>query len=55
MERPENRSELANAFGVASFCEAHEKLAADAQDVAALERARKRDMLEFAKIGDGLR
>ena len=47
--------ELTEAFGVAAFCESDEKLAVDAKDVAALERARQSDVLKFAKLGKDLR
>src|SRR5579872_2032975 len=50
----ENRGELVDAFGVAALGDTNEKLAADAQNVAALERAGKRDVLQFAKFGNGL-
>jgi len=52
--RGEDRGKLADAFGVAAFREADEKFAADAENIAALECAGKRDLLEFAKFGNGL-
>lgn len=51
--RLEDRSELADAFGVASFRETDEKLSIDTQNVAALEGAGEHDMLKFAKFGKG--
>ena len=53
--RREDSGELADAFGVAAFREADEEFAADAQNVAALERAWQGDVFEFAKFCDGLR
>lgn len=53
--RREDGGELADAFGVAALGETDEELAADAQNVAALQRAGKGDVLELAKFGDGLR
>src|SRR5580658_2497184 len=49
----EDCGELADAIRVAAFGEADEDLAADAQNVAALERAGERDVLELTKFGNG--
>jgi len=50
----EHGGELADAFGVATFGDADEKIAADAENIAAFECAGKRDMLKFAESGNGL-
>lgn len=49
MMRREDGSQLANAFGIGAASEPNEQLAADAQDIATLQRAGKRDIFELAK------
>src|SRR5580692_7555892 len=51
----EEGGELANAFGIAAFCQPDEQSAADAENIAAFDGAGKRDVLELAKFRDGLR
>lgn len=53
--RREYSGELADAFGVAPLGEADEKSSINAENVAALERAGKHDMLKIAEFGKGLR
>ncbi len=52
--RRKDGSELAYAFGVASFGYTDEEFAANAENVAPLERAGECDVFEFAKFGKGL-
>ena len=53
--RGEDRGELANTLGVRAAGEADEKSAIDAEDVAAFQRARWRDVFELAEFGESFR
>ena len=54
MMRHEDFGELSDAFGIAAFGESDEQLATNTQNVATLESARKRDVFQFAKFGNGV-
>ena len=50
----EDSGKLADAFGVATLCEADKKPAANAKNVATFESSGKRDIFQLAKLGEGL-
>jgi hypothetical protein len=52
--RRKDGGELADAFGVAAPGEADENFSVEAQDIAAFERAGKRNVFELSKLGEGL-